>query len=46
MTRFSTVTTMFEVYEKDTAAYVQADFKGDNWAANVGLRYVHTKEDS
>jgi iron complex outermembrane recepter protein len=36
---------MFEVYEKDTAAYVQADFKGDSWAANVGLRYVHTEED-
>jgi iron complex outermembrane receptor protein len=36
---------MFEVYEKDTAAYVQADFMGSNWAANVGLRYVHTVED-
>jgi iron complex outermembrane receptor protein len=36
---------MFEVYEKDTAAYVQADFKGENWAANVGFRYVHTVED-
>ena len=36
---------MFEVYEKDTAAYVQADFKGENWAANAGLRYVHTAED-
>ena len=36
---------MFEVYEKDTAAYVQADFKGEHWAANAGLRYVHTVED-
>ena len=27
---------LFQVHEKDTAAYVQADFKGDNWAANVG----------
>jgi iron complex outermembrane recepter protein len=36
---------MFSVYEKDTAAYVQADFKGDNWAGNLGLRYVHTDED-
>jgi iron complex outermembrane receptor protein len=36
---------MFSVYEKDTSAYVQADFKGDNWAGNVGLRYVHTDED-
>jgi iron complex outermembrane recepter protein len=35
---------MFGVYEKDDAAYVQADFKGDNWAANVGLRYVRTDE--
>jgi iron complex outermembrane receptor protein len=36
---------MFEVYEKDTAAFVQADFKGENWAANVGVRFVHTVED-
>ena len=36
---------MFSVYEKDTAAYGQADFKGSNWAGNVGLRYVHTDED-
>ncbi|HEY2779628.1 MAG TPA: TonB-dependent receptor [Steroidobacteraceae bacterium] len=37
---------LFAVYEKDAAAYVQADFKGDNWAANVGVRYVNTKEDA
>ena len=36
---------MFGVYEKDDAAYVQADFKGGNWSANVGLRYVRTEED-
>lgn len=36
---------MFSVYEKDSAAYVEADFKGSNWAGNVGLRYVHTDED-
>ncbi len=36
---------MFGVYEKDTAAYVQADFKGERWAANIGVRYVHTQED-
>jgi iron complex outermembrane receptor protein len=36
---------MFEVHEKDTAAYVQADFKGSNWAGNIGVRYVHTQED-
>jgi iron complex outermembrane recepter protein len=34
------------VYEKDAAAFVQADFKGDNWAANIGVRYVNTKEDA
>jgi iron complex outermembrane receptor protein len=36
---------MFEVHEIDTAAYVQADFKGDNWAANAGVRFVRTIED-
>jgi iron complex outermembrane receptor protein len=36
---------MYEVYEKDSAGYVQADFKGSNWAGNVGLRVVHTQED-
>jgi iron complex outermembrane recepter protein len=35
---------MFEVHEKNTAAYVQADFKGTDWAANIGFRYVHTDE--
>jgi iron complex outermembrane recepter protein len=34
------------VHEKDAAGYVQADFKGDNWAANAGLRFVQTKEDA
>jgi iron complex outermembrane recepter protein len=37
---------LFAVHEKDSAAFVQADFKGDNWAANAGLRYVHTEEDA
>jgi iron complex outermembrane recepter protein len=37
---------LFAVYEKDAAAFVQADFKGENWAANVGVRYVNTKEDA
>jgi iron complex outermembrane receptor protein len=37
---------LFAVHEKDTAAFVQADFKGDNWAANVGVRVVHTQEDA
>ncbi|MGB5133328.1 MAG: TonB-dependent receptor, partial [Steroidobacteraceae bacterium] len=35
----------FQVEEKNTAGYVQADFKGSNWSANIGLRYVETKED-
>jgi iron complex outermembrane receptor protein len=30
--------------EKDSAAYVQADFGGTGWNANVGLRFVQTKE--
>ena len=37
---------LFAVHEKDTAAFVQADFKGDRWAANVGLRAVRTQEDA
>jgi iron complex outermembrane receptor protein len=35
---------LFGVHEKDSAAYVQADFKGDSWAGNIGVRYVHTQE--
>jgi iron complex outermembrane receptor protein len=35
----------FGLSEKNTAAYVQADFKGTGWAGNIGLRYVHTTED-
>jgi iron complex outermembrane receptor protein len=37
---------LFAVHEKNSAAYIQADFKGDSWAANVGVRYVHTQEDA
>ncbi len=36
---------MYEVFEKDTAGYLQADFKGSNWAGNIGVRAVHTQED-
>ncbi|HEX7816494.1 TonB-dependent receptor [Dyella sp.] len=36
---------IYKVKEKDTAAYVQANFTGDRWSGNVGVRYVHTKED-
>ena len=34
----------FELHEKTYAAYLQADFKGDAWAANVGVRFVRTNE--
>jgi iron complex outermembrane recepter protein len=37
---------LFAVHEKDAAGYVQADFKGENWAANAGVRFVQTKEDA
>jgi iron complex outermembrane recepter protein len=36
---------MYEVYEKDTAGYVQAGFKGSNWAGNLGVRIVRTQDD-
>jgi iron complex outermembrane receptor protein len=36
----------FALSEPDTALYVQADFKGDAWSANFGVRYVRTTEDS
>jgi iron complex outermembrane recepter protein len=34
----------FDVKEENTAAYVQADFKGENWVADFGVRAVRTKE--
>ena len=37
---------LFAVHEKNSSAYVQADFKGEHWAANAGIRYVHTEEDA
>jgi iron complex outermembrane recepter protein len=37
---------LFDVKEKNSAAYVQAEFKGANWAADVGVRYVRTQEHS
>ena len=36
----------FSLSEPDTAAYIKADFKGEQWSANLGVRYVHTKEDT
>ncbi|GAB3040305.1 TonB-dependent receptor [Oleiagrimonas citrea] len=35
---------IYKVNEKDGAAYLQANFQGDRWSGNVGVRYVHTKE--
>lgn len=31
----------YSVEEKNLAAYFQANFEGDNWSGNVGLRYVN-----
>ncbi|HYM41951.1 MAG TPA: TonB-dependent receptor [Steroidobacteraceae bacterium] len=36
----------FALSEPDEALYVQADFKGDAWTANIGVRYVKTTEDT
>jgi iron complex outermembrane receptor protein len=35
----------YSLKEKDSAAYVQADFDGEGWGGNVGLRLVRTEED-
>lgn len=35
---------LYSVKEKAGAAYVQANFEGDRWAGNVGLRYVRTQQ--
>lgn len=32
----------FDVDERTTAGYLQADFAGDRWRADVGVRVVHT----
>lgn len=36
---------LYKVNEKDSAFYVQANFAGDRWSGNVGIRYVDTKEE-
>ena len=36
----------FDVKEKTTAAYLQTDFAGERWRADVGLRFAHTSVDS
>lgn len=35
----------WKVQEKNFAAYVQANFVGDRWSGNVGLRYVNIDQD-
>ena len=35
----------WKVQEKNFAAYVQANFTGDRWSGNVGLRYVNVDQD-
>src|SRR5215469_898308 len=34
----------YGVHEKDSALYFQADFSGDQWSGNAGVRLVRTKE--
>lgn len=36
---------IYHVEEKDTALYVQANFTGEKWSANAGVRYVNTDQD-
>lgn len=36
---------VYGVYEENYAAYVQANFLGDRWSGNVGVRYVKTDSD-
>ena len=36
----------FALSEPDISAYVQADFKGEDWTSNFGVRYVKTTEDT
>ena len=38
-------TGLFQVEEMNSAAYAQANFEGSSWSANLGLRFVMTKED-
>jgi iron complex outermembrane recepter protein len=35
---------IYQMTEKNDAAYIQANFSGDRWGANAGLRYVSTSE--
>ena len=35
---------LYSVKEKTGAAYAQANFSGDRWSGNLGLRYVRTQQ--
>ncbi|AND70595.1 N-acetylglucosamine-regulated TonB-dependent outer membrane receptor [Dyella thiooxydans] len=35
---------IYSMKEKNSAAYLQANFSGENWSGNVGLRYASTDE--
>jgi iron complex outermembrane receptor protein len=35
----------FNINEENAAAYVQANFSGDSWSGNAGLRYVNISQD-
>ena len=35
---------LYHVNERTGAAYVQANFQGDRWSGNLGLRYVRTNQ--
>jgi iron complex outermembrane receptor protein len=34
----------FDVVERNRAAYLQADFSGDSYRGNIGVRYVNTRD--
>jgi iron complex outermembrane receptor protein len=36
---------IYKVKEKNAAVYLQANFAGDRWSGNLGVRYVNTKEE-
>lgn len=36
----------YRVREKNGAAYLQANFDGERWSGNLGVRYVHTAGDN
>jgi iron complex outermembrane receptor protein len=35
----------YKLAETDSAAYIQADFEGQGWSGNLGVRFVGTDED-